>query len=62
MHKIPAGSTIVFRERGNWYGLLIKMLKVAVKALSKKDRAFLQEVWLERLISAAELQDAKILK
>ncbi|KAN0082601.1 hypothetical protein V8E55_008396 [Tylopilus felleus] len=36
--------------------------EVAVKALSEKDRAFLREVWLERLISAAELQGAKVLK
>jgi hypothetical protein len=60
-HKIPPGGTIVFRERGSRYKNLIKMFKDTVKALTKdNERQFLQEVWLERLIKAAELQGAKI--
>ena len=62
-HTIPAGGTIVFRERGKCCKALIKMFKEAVKALTKDaDRDFLQEVWLERLIKAAELQGAKVPK
>jgi hypothetical protein len=62
-HTIPAGGTIVFRERGKRCEALIKMFKEAVKALTKDaDRDFLQEVWLERLIKAAELQGAKVPK
>ena len=62
-HTIPAGGTIVCRERGKCCEALIKMFTEAVKALTKDaDRDFLQEVWLERLIKAAELQGAKVPK
>jgi hypothetical protein len=62
-HKIPTGGTIVFREWGQCYENLIKIIKDAVKGLTKDtERQFLQEVWLERLIKAAELQGARIPK
>ena len=62
-HKIPAGGNIVFRERGWRCGVLIKMFKEAVKALTKDaDHDFLREVWLEQLIKAAEMQGAKVPK
>ena len=41
---------------------LINLFQEAVKKLTKDtERDFLHEVWLERLIQAAELQGAKIL-
>jgi hypothetical protein len=60
-HTIPANGTIVFHERGKCFLALISLFKEAVKKLTKDmERKFLQEVWLERLIRAAELQGAKI--
>lgn len=60
-HRIPAGGTIVFRERGPRLDDLIKTFKTAAKGLTTDaDRKFMQEVWLERLIKAAEMQGAKI--
>lgn len=60
-HKIPAGGTIVFCERGPRLVNLIKTFKNAITKLTvDADRTFLKEVWLERLIKAAELQGAKI--
>lgn len=62
-HKLPPDGTIVFRERGSRYKALVKMLKETVKALTvDADRAFFRDVWLERLIKAAQLQGAKIPK
>ena len=62
-HKIPRGGTIIFRERGSCFNDLIKMFKDTVKRLTKDTECeFLREVWLERLIKAAELQGAKIPK
>ena len=62
-HKIPAGGSIVFRERGWRCEALVKMFKEAVKALTKNaDREFLREIWLERLIKAAEMQGSKVPK
>ena len=62
-HQIPVGGSIVFRERGQRCQVLIKMFKEAVKALTKDaERDFLREVWLERLIKAAEMQGAKVPK
>lgn len=61
MHKIPAGGTIVFCERGSHLADLIKTFKNMITKLTiDVDRTFLKEVWLERLIKAAELQGAKI--
>ena len=40
---------------------LIKTFMTAAKGLTTDaDRKFMQEVWLERLIKAAEMQGAKI--
>ena len=61
MHKLRNGEIIVFQERGDQYNGLIKMMKTTVKALPKKEHTFFREVWLERLIKAAELQGAKVL-
>jgi hypothetical protein len=59
-HKLGPNATIVFRERGRRYETLIQMFKDATKALATDaEREFLREVWLERLIKAAELQGAK---
>ena len=61
-HKLGAGKMIIFQERGTRYDALIQMIKATVKALpNDKERTFLREVWLERLIKAAELQGAKVL-
>jgi len=61
MHKILAGGTIVFCERGSHLVNLIKIFKNAITELTvDADWTFLKEVWLERLIKAAELQGAKI--
>ena len=60
-HKLRNGETIVFRERGDRYNALIKMMKTTVKALPTKEHTFFREVWPERLIKAAELQGAKVL-
>jgi hypothetical protein len=60
-HKLAPGGTIVFSERGKRYQQLIRMFKLTAKQLEKDtDRNFLREVWLERLITAAKLQGAKI--
>ena len=60
-HRIPAGGSIVFHERGSRLANLIKTLKNAVNKLTvDADRTFLKDVWVERLIKAAELQGAKI--
>ena len=60
-HKIPVGGTIVFRERGPQLDDLIQTFKTATKGLTTDaDRTFMREVWLERLIKAAEMQGAKI--
>jgi hypothetical protein len=62
-HLLGPNGTIVFRERGRRYEALIKLFKETVKSLPiENDRKFLQEIWLERLIKAAELQGAKIPK
>jgi len=62
-HKIPPNGTICCQEHGSRYEALIKMFKEVIKALTKDlDRTFLQEVWLEQLIKAAELQGAKVPK
>jgi hypothetical protein len=59
-HKIPVGGSIVFREQGWCCEALVKMFKEAVKALTKDaDHEFLREVWLERLIKAAECRDQR---
>ena len=60
-HKIPSGGVIVFREQGARYKTLIEMIKVTLKMLSDNERTFLCDAWLERLISAVELQGAKVL-
>jgi hypothetical protein len=61
-HRIAQKGTITFRECDQRYESLIKMFKIAVKALTKDaDREFLCEAWLEHLINAAKLQGAKIL-
>ena len=61
-HKLPPRGTIIFWERGLCHEQLILAFKNAVKGLTTDaDRDFLHEVWLERLITAAELQGAKIL-
>ena len=53
---------IIFQEQGTQYDALIQIIKAAVKALpNDKEHTFLREVWLERLIKAAELQGAKVL-
>ena len=60
-HTIPAGGTIVFRERGPRLEALIQTFKTAARGLtSDADRTFMQDLWLERLIRAAEQQGAKI--
>ncbi|KAH7903146.1 hypothetical protein BJ138DRAFT_1107918 [Hygrophoropsis aurantiaca] len=60
-HNLRGGGTIVFRERGQHYNALIKMFKDTIKKLtSSLERDFLRETWLERLITAAQLQGAKI--
>ena len=62
-HKIPAGGSIVFRERGSRCEALVKMFKEAVKAFTKDaDHDFLREVWLKWLIKAMEMQGAKVPK
>jgi hypothetical protein len=62
-HKIPAGGSIVFWEWGQRCKVLIKMFKETVKALTKDaDCDFLREVWLEQLITAVEMQGAKVPK
>ena len=61
-HKLGAGKMIIFQERGTRYDALIQMIKATVKALpNDKERTFLREVWLKRLIKAAKLQEAKVL-
>ncbi|KIK76035.1 hypothetical protein PAXRUDRAFT_18494 [Paxillus rubicundulus Ve08.2h10] len=60
-HKLRNGETIVFQERGDRYNALITMMKTTVKALPTKEHTFFREVWLERLIKAAELQGSKVL-
>ena len=61
MHKILTGGTIVFCEQGSCLADLIKTFKNTITELTVDvDRTFLKEVWLERLIKAAELQGAKI--
>ncbi|KAF9233034.1 hypothetical protein BU15DRAFT_66934 [Melanogaster broomeanus] len=60
-YKLRDGASIVFKERGSRYKALIQMFKITMKALTKdSERDFLREVWLERLISAAQLQGARI--
>jgi hypothetical protein len=60
-HTIPTGGTIVFRERGFHLEALIQTFKTAAKGLTfDADQKFMQEVWLKRLIRAAEQQGAKI--
>ncbi|KAF9218369.1 hypothetical protein BS17DRAFT_873587 [Gyrodon lividus] len=48
-------------ERGDRYKSLFGMIKSTLKMLPDKDCTFLCDIWLERLISAAELQGAKVL-
>ncbi|KAI9569622.1 hypothetical protein HD554DRAFT_2171065 [Boletus coccyginus] len=60
-HKPGSGGTIIFQGRGDRYNALIEMIKATVTALpTEGERTFLQDVWIERLISAAELQGAKV--
>ena len=60
-HRIPVGGTIVFQERGPQLDDLIQTFKMAAKGLTTDmNWTFMQEVWLEKLIKAAELQGAKI--
>lgn len=60
-HKPGSGGTIIFQGRGDQYNALIEMIKATVTALpTEGERTFLQDVWIERLISAAELQGAKV--
>lgn len=60
-HKNGGTGGIIFKERGERYDKLIQMIKITVKAMSsEKERDFLREVWVERLIKAAELQGAKV--
>jgi hypothetical protein len=59
-HK-TVGRTIVFRERGPRLDDLIRTFKTVAKGLATDaDQTFMREVWLERLIKAAEMQGAKI--
>src|SRR5258705_9255532 len=54
-HRIPVGGTIVFQERGLQLDDLIWTFKTVVKGLTMDaDQTFMWEVWLERLIKAAE--------
>ena len=63
IHTIPDGGTIVFQERGPHLEALIQTFKAAARGLtSDADWKFMWEVWLERLIRAAEQQGAKIPK
>lgn len=60
-HRIPVGGTIVFQERGPQLYDLIQTFKMAEKGLTTDmNWTFMQEVWLEKLIKAAEMQGAKI--
>lgn len=60
-HDIRDGGSIQFQERGRHYKDLINMFKDVVRRLeTDRERDFLAEVWLERLITAAKLQGAKI--
>ncbi|KAF9230074.1 hypothetical protein BU15DRAFT_84081 [Melanogaster broomeanus] len=60
-YKLRDGASIVFKERGSRYKALIQMFKITMKALTKdSEQDFLREVWLEQLISAAQLQGARI--
>ena len=60
-HRIPVGGTIVFQERGPQLDDLIQTFKMAAKGLTTDmNWTFMQEVWLEKLIKAAEMQGAKI--
>ena len=60
-HRFPVGGTIVFRERGPQLDDLIQTFKMAAKGLTTDmNWTFMQEVWLEKLIKAAEMQGANI--
>ncbi|KAG1802170.1 uncharacterized protein HD556DRAFT_1304341 [Suillus plorans] len=62
-HKLGRSGTITFRERGRRYEALVGMFKETVKKLAKdSEHDFLREVWLERLINAAQQQGAKDLR
>ncbi|KAG6372943.1 hypothetical protein JVT61DRAFT_6981 [Boletus reticuloceps] len=61
-HKLGSGGKIIFQERGNQYKGLIEMIKATIMALpTEGERTFLRDVWIEHLITAAELQGAKVL-
>ncbi len=54
-HALGGGEKLRFRERGKRCGNLVKLLKTAMREISNdKDREFIGEVWVERLIQAAK--------
>ncbi len=59
MHKVKNG-VITFRERGSRCTGLIKMLKTAVRDLSENERDLFREIWLTRLLRAAELSGGMV--
>ena len=60
-YRIPVGGTIVFQERGPQLDDFIQTFKTAANGLTMDtDWTFMREVWLEKLIKAAEMQGAKI--
>ena len=61
-HKLTKGQTIAFRECGDQCMALIKTIKGAMKVLTtEQDCTLLRQVWIEQLIEAAKLQEAKAL-
>lgn len=60
-HSLAKGEVLCFKERGKRCESLVQLLKTSMRLItSPKDRQFIVESWVERLVTAAKNSGAKI--